>query len=102
MSLQTLVCEHRRIDTLAIVTHVQLELLVVVVNLDLDPSGMRVPKGVPKGLRCNLVDLVTNDRVQIAWLALDCDTECRRLVHARVDSRPSSPDRPRNLRASCA
>ena len=68
MSLQTLVGEHRRIDPLAIVTHAQAELLVVVADLDLDPPGMRVPEGIPKGFRSNLVDLVTNDRVQIPRL----------------------------------
>ena len=39
VSLEALVGEHRRIDPLAIVTHAQAELLVVVANLDLDPSG---------------------------------------------------------------
>ena len=32
---------------------------------DLDPPGLRVPEGVPQGLRRNLVDLVAKDRVQI-------------------------------------
>ena len=45
---------------------------------------MRVPEGIPKGFRRNLVDLVTNDRVQISRLTLDCDAECGRLVGARV------------------
>ena len=84
VSLETLAREHRRIDPLAIVTHAQAELLVVVADLDLDPPGMRVPEGIPKGFRRNLVDLVTDDRVQISRLALDCNTECGRLVGVRV------------------
>jgi hypothetical protein len=32
---------------------------------------MRVPEGIPKGFRRNLVDLVTNDRLQIARFALN-------------------------------
>ena len=99
MSLETLVCEHRRIDPLAIVAHAQSELLVVVADLDLDPPGMRVPEGIPKGFRRNLVDLVTNDRVQISRLALDCDTECGRLVGARVGRElvAKGPDRDREI-----
>jgi hypothetical protein len=59
VSLTPLVCEHLRIDPLTIVTHAQAELLVVISDLDLDPSGMRVPEGIPKCFRRNLVDLVT-------------------------------------------
>ena len=84
VSLQTLVCEHRRIDPLAIVTYAQPELIVVVADIDLDAPGMRVPEGIPKSFRGNLVDLVTNDRVQISRLALHCNFECGRLVGVRV------------------
>ena len=84
MSLKTLAGEYRRIDPLAIVAHAQSELLVVVANLHLYTPGMRVPEGIPKGFRGNLVDLVTDDRVQISRLALDCNTECGRLVGVRV------------------
>ena len=87
MSLETLVREHRRIDPLAIVAHAQAELLVVVADVDLDPPGMRVPEGIPKCFRSNLVDLVTDDRVQIARLAFDCDTECGRLDRRSRGSR---------------
>ena len=99
MSLETLVGEHRRIDPLAIVAHAQSELLVVVADLDLDPPGMRVPEGIPKGFRRNLVDLVTNDRVQISRLALDGNTECGRLVGARVGRElvAKGPDRDREI-----
>ena len=99
MSLQTLVGEHRRIDPLAIVAHAQAELFVVVADLDLDPSGMRVPEGIPKGFRSNLVDLVTDDRVQIPRLALHCHTECRRLAGARVGRElvAKGPDREREI-----
>ena len=68
--------EHRLIDALAVVTHAQSEFLVVVADLDLDPPGLRVPEGIPQGFRGNLVDLVTNDRVQFSRLPLDGDTEC--------------------------
>ena len=84
VSLETLIREHRRIDPLPIVTYTHAELLVVVADLDLDPSGMRVPEGIPKCFGSNLEDLVTDDRVQISRLALDCNTECGRLVGARV------------------
>ena len=83
MSLKPLVGEHLRIDPLAIVTHAQTELLGVVTNLDLDPSRMRVPEGIPKGFRSNLVDLVTKNRMELSRLTFDCDTERGRLVGAR-------------------
>ena len=71
MSLETLVGEHRRIDPLAIVAHAQAELLVVVADVDLDPSGLRVPERISQRFRRNLVDLVTKDRVQVPRLSLD-------------------------------
>ena len=60
---------------------------------------MRVPEGIPKGFRGNPVDLVTNDRVQISRLALDCDTECGRPVGARVGRElvAKGPDRHREI-----
>ena len=42
-----------------------------------------MPEGIPKCFSGNLEDLVTDDRVQISRLALDCDTERGRLVGAR-------------------
>jgi hypothetical protein len=41
-----------------------------VADPDLDPSGVRVPERVSKRFRRNLVDVVTDDRVQIARLTL--------------------------------
>ena len=64
MSLDALAGHHRRIDPLAVVTDAQAELLVVVLDLDLDPPGLRVAEGVPQRFRRYLVDLVTNDWVQ--------------------------------------
>ena len=58
-----------------IVTHAHAELLVVVADVDFDPPGVRMPEGIPKGFGRNLVNLVTNDRGQIARLALDRHTE---------------------------
>ena len=60
---------------------------------------MRVPEGIPKRFRSNLVDLVTDDRVQIPRLALDGDTECGRLVGARVGRElvAKRPDRDREI-----
>ena len=60
---------------------------------------MRVPKGIPQGLRSNPVDLVTNDRVQISRVPLDCDVERRRPVDARVGRElvPKGPDRHREI-----
>ena len=60
---------------------------------------MRVPEGIPKGFRRNLVDLVTNDRVQISRLALDGNAECGRLVGARVGRElvAKGPDRHREI-----
>ena len=90
VSFDTLGREHRRIDALAVVPHPQSEFIVVVADLDLDPPGLRVPKRIPQRFRRNLVDLVTNDRVQVPRLSLDRDTECRRrLALASVAS--SSP-----------
>ena len=77
MSLTPLVCEHLRIDPLTIVTHAQAELLGVVADLDLDPSGMRVPEGIAKRFRSNLVDLVTKNRMELSRLAFDGHMECR-------------------------
>ena len=77
MSLTSLGCEHLRIDPLTIVTHAQAELLGVVADLDLDPSGMRVPEGIPKCFRSNLVDLVTKNRMELSRLAFDGHVECR-------------------------
>ena len=94
--LQTLDCEHRRIDP-AIVAHAQSELRVVA-DVDLDPSSMRVPEGIPKGFRRNSIDLITNDRVQIARLALDFNTECGRALGAAWIASPSpGPDRDRDI-----
>ena len=77
MSLEALVGEHLRIDPLTIITHAQAELLGVVADLDLDPAGMRVPEGISKGFRSNLVDLVTKNRVELSRLAFDGNVECR-------------------------
>ena len=77
MALQTLVCKHLRIDALAIVAHAQSELLVVVTNLDLDLPGLRMPEGIAKGLRRNLVDLVTKNRMELSRFAFDGNVECR-------------------------
>ena len=87
VSLETLIGEHRRIDALAIVTHAQSELLVVVANLGLDLPGLRVPEGIAKGFRSNLVDLVTNDRVQIPRLRPRRHTEWGGRYGARVRPR---------------
>ena len=57
---------------------------LVVADLDLDQSGLRVTKGIPQRFRRNLVDLVTKDRVQVPRLSFDPDAECRRRVGARV------------------
>ena len=76
--------EHRLIDALAVVSHPQSEVIAVVADLDLDPSGLRVPKSIPQRFRRNLVDLVTKDRVQVPRLSLDRDAECGRLGRARV------------------
>ena len=84
MSLEPLVCEHLRIDPLAIVAHAQSELLVVIANLHLDSVGVRVPERIPKGFRRNLVDLVTNDGAEIARFTLDLHTEGGALVGRRV------------------
>ena len=99
VSLDPVAGEHRRIDPCAIIPHAQLELLVVISDLDLDASGMRMPEGIPKGFRRNLVDFVTNDRVQLARLALDRDTECGRLVGARAGRElvAKRPDRDREV-----
>ena len=84
VSLDSLGGEHRLIDALSVVPHPQSEFIAVVTDLDLDPSGLRVPKGIPQRFRRNLVDLVTKDRVQISRLSLDLDAECWRRVGARV------------------
>jgi hypothetical protein len=84
VSFETLVGEHLRVDALPIVTHAHAELVVVIADVDLDSPGMRMLEGIPKRFRRNLVNLVTNDRVQITRLTLDCDSECGRLVDARV------------------
>src|SRR6476620_11921397 len=80
MALGFVACEHRRVDPPAIVAHPQLELLFVVANLDLDSTGMCVPVRIPEGLRRNLIDLVTCDRVQISRLPFDGHTVCKGLV----------------------
>jgi hypothetical protein len=67
----------------AIIPHAQPELVVAISDLDVDTSGMRVPKGIPLCLRRNLVDLVTYDWVQISRLPLDCDTKYRRWLGIR-------------------
>ena len=99
VSLQTLGGEHRWIDPLAVVAHTQSEVLVVIADVDLNTSGTRVPERVAKGFRRNLVDLVTKDRVQIARLALDGDTECGRLVGMRMGRElvAEGPDRDREI-----
>ena len=38
---------------------------------------MRVPEGIPKGFRSNLVDLVTKNRMELSRLAFDGHVECR-------------------------
>src|SRR4029453_5321712 len=53
--LNPVACEHRRIDSPAVITHAQAELLGVVPDLDLHPPGMRGPEGFPQGFRGNLV-----------------------------------------------
>src|SRR4029450_13051800 len=77
VSLTPLGCEPRRIDPLTTVTHAQAELLGVVADLGLDPSGMRVPEGIPKCFRSNLVDLVTKHRMELSRLAVDGHDACR-------------------------
>ena len=84
VSLDTLGRENRLIDASSVVPHPQSEFIVVVTDFDLDPSGLRVPEGVPQRFRSNLVDLVTKNRVQISRLALDSDGEGRRRVGARI------------------
>jgi hypothetical protein len=46
-------------------------------DVDLDPSGMRVPEGIPQGFRRNLVVLVTKNRMELSRLAFDGNVECR-------------------------
>jgi hypothetical protein len=84
VSHASLVCQNPRIDPHAIVADAQAEVVVVVTEVDLESCGMRMPKGIPKGFRGNLVNLVTNDGAQIARVALDGHTECGRPVGARV------------------
>ena len=80
MSLTALARENRWINSFSVVPHPQSEIIALVTDLDLDPPGLRVPKGIPQGFSGNLVDLITKDRVQISGVPLDCDTECRRRV----------------------
>ena len=97
VSLDSLGANHRSIDTFAVVPHPQPEFIAVVTDLDLDAPGLRVPEGIPQGFSGNFVDLVTKDRVQISRLSLDCDTEYRRRVGARVGRElvAQGPDRRR-------
>ena len=84
MSLDSLGGEHRLIDAFSIVPHPQSEFILVVANLDLDQSGLRVTKGIPQRFRRDLVDLVTKDWVQVPRLSFDRDAECRRRGGDRV------------------
>src|SRR6185295_20133555 len=84
MPFDTLRGEHHGIDAAAVVSHAQPKLLVIVSELDLDMPGMRVAEGIPERFRGDLVDLVTHDRVQIARLSLERDTERRGAIGARV------------------
>jgi hypothetical protein len=69
--------------SVAVVTHAQSKLLVVVVDLDL-LLGMRVTEGVAQCFRRDPVDVVADDRVQIARLPFDSDPEDARPFGARV------------------
>ena len=84
MSFDSLGGENLSIDAFSVVPHPQSEFIVVVADLDLDQSGLRVTKSIPQRFRRNLVDLVTKDRVQVPRLSFDPDAECRRRVGARV------------------
>ena len=78
MAFDTLGGKDLRIDAFAVVPHPQSEFIVVVTDLDLDQPGLRVTKSIPQRFRRNLVDLVTEDRVQVPRLSFDADAECRR------------------------
>jgi hypothetical protein len=80
VALDFLACEHRRVDSPAIVSHPQSEFLSVVADLNLDSTGMCVPVRITERLGRDLIDLVTCDRVQISRLPFDCHTECEGLV----------------------
>jgi hypothetical protein len=70
VSLQAWAGEHRSIDSLAIVAHAQSKLLVVVTDLDLDLPRVRMPEGVAKSFRCNLVDLVAENWMDLSGARL--------------------------------
>jgi hypothetical protein len=75
VSLNSIARKHRSINPFSVVSHTQTELLIVVAHFNLDLLSSGVPKSVPQRLGNDLVDLVTNDGVQIARLALNCYTE---------------------------
>ena len=92
MAFDTLGRKNRRIDAFPVVPHPQSEFIVVVADLDLDQSGLRVTKSIPQRFRRNLVDLVTKDRVQVPRLSFD---RRRGMPEAGWRSRRSRARRPR-------
>ena len=59
MSFRSLTRQNRWIDAFSIIPDTQPKLLMVITNVNLDLSCAGVPKGVPKRLARNLVDLIT-------------------------------------------
>ena len=66
VSLTALTGQYRPIDAPAVVPHPQAELLIVIADLHFDPSGLGVPKGIPERFGGDLVDLITDEGMQIS------------------------------------
>ena len=75
VSLTALAIENRDINPSSVVPDTQSELPIVITDFDLDPFWLRVPKGVPKRLGCQLVDFVPHDREQFPRFTPNRDME---------------------------
>src|SRR5271165_2904661 len=78
--LSVLTGKNGRIDTFSIVPHAQSKLLIVIADFNLNLPCLRVLKPVPQRFASDPVNLVTNNRMQISCLALNCYPESRSLA----------------------
>src|ERR1700751_3777036 len=78
MSCGTLDCEYGRVHALSIVSHTQLEMVVVVTDFDFHLARLRMPERVPQSFSGDPVNFIAQDGMQITRPSLNRDAKCRR------------------------
>lgn len=79
--------EDLRIDAFSVVFYGNAKFAVSVLYGHVDPRGLRVAERIAKSLRCDAVNLIPQDRMQLPLPAFDYDCNSRRRTFGVSGSR---------------